>query len=233
VVATAAFMGITGTAHAGYAYTDPLVNNFNAYFYAGPGEAPDLSFQVLDGGTGVVFEDRTNPMRVGPPPVDEFDLNDGDLTYPEEREPCELISEHKALCTDPNGFDLWRMYINSGDLPAKVHDVAGDQRWVDIVSGPLNDEIVIEHQIAAFLVDGGGANRIRVGDGSGLMSDYDNYVTVGPGASEIDVRNGSVDRISCFSYPGLATPGSMLANPLDTVFADPNDSVSGCGTVER
>jgi hypothetical protein len=231
LLAATLFTALTGTAHAGYAYMETYSNDFDPIFYAGPGESPDLQFQVTDDLTSVVFEDRRNPITVGRPPVDEHDLHDGDTRYPEDREPCELLSRHKARCTGPPGFTVWRIKIETGDLPAEIRDVAGGSRAVDVFTGPLNDDITIDHQAAVFLDDAGGANRIRVGDGGGWMTDYDNVVSVGPGASEIDVRNGSFDLISCLRVPGL-NPGVVLTNPLDTVLADANDEVHGCG-VER
>jgi hypothetical protein len=226
----AVFMALTGTAHAGYAYSDS--SGEEPIFYAGPGEAPDLRFQVAADLDSVVFEDLRNPINVGPPPVDEHDLRDGDRTYPEAAVPCESISTHKARCSAQPGGTLWRIMIEAGELGATVRDLAGGQRAIDVFSGPLRDDIAIEHQTAVFVEDAGGPNLIRVGDGSGWMTDYDNIVEVGPGASEIDLRNGSRDRISCLQVAGIANLGSVLTNPLDRLVADADDVVQGCGNAE-
>jgi hypothetical protein len=106
LLAATLFTALTGTAHAGYAYMETYSNDFDPIFYAGPGESPDLQFQVTDDLTSVVFEDRRNPITVGRPPVDEHDLNDGDTRYPEDREPCEPLSRHKVRCTGPPGFTV-------------------------------------------------------------------------------------------------------------------------------
>jgi hypothetical protein len=241
LAAAAAFLAMTGTAHAGYAYMEMLGNDFNAIFYAGPGEAPDLTFQVADGGTSLVFEDRANPINVGRPPVDELDLNDGDLTYPEDREPCELISTHKARCIGPSDFFVWRVAIHAGDLPARVRDLddPGQGRAIDIYTGPLGDDIEINHQQQISLHDEGGNNTVRFGTTCAFCWIWDSSVFLGPGVSTVDVRNSTLDHVSCIGVnAGQAVPHPIgrqvpAVGSLDEVFVDGFDTWDGCGNVQE
>ena len=241
LAAAAAFLGTAGTAHAGYAHFEVsggLGGDLIARFNAAPGELPNLRFQVADGGQSVIFEDLANPITVGPPPfaIDRGGVGSGTPMQPENPQPCELITAHKARCI--GGEESVRLIqIDTGLMPAKVRDLSGSlERPLDLYTGPLNDDVELLHQAAVVMDDLGGKNVVRLASNGGWVYDLNNYVYLGPGASTVDVRNGvGWDYVRCLidTINNQAQPPGTLELPLDQIFADANDVIEGCGNVQQ
>jgi len=215
-------------AQAGYAHYEirnGTIGNVIPRFNAGPGEKPDLRIQVVDINT-VVFEDLANPITPGPPPVAvnaNASLLTGELPLYANAQPCEPISTHAARCTAGPGEPLREIEVDTGLLAAKVRDVPGGaHRPIRVFSGRLSDDIELLSHEAAQVQDAGGNNRIRLGAGTGGLWEPTNSISVGPGNSVINVRNGTLrDEVDC-----------LLGAPLGGhAFVDPGDVVSGCKNV--
>lgn len=232
VAAFAALMLAPGAAQAAQVYVTYKPDGpwQQVAFVAGPGESPDLKMQVLDNGGTVIFEDHANPLSTAIPPDDES------TDYIE----CTPITPHKARCEGVMpGFGFPFMTVQMGPSPfssrqspgglsSRIRDLRGDPgtNVLLLETGVLSDDIKLRHQHQVWMTDLGGPNRIVLGGMSAQLSS----VTLGPGASTVDVRNGVKDRVDCLK--GLASfaapPGIGTANQLDTVVADPNDEIRDC-----
>jgi len=228
LMAVVAFTALPATAHAGYAHYEiqnGTIGNVIPRFDAGPGEKPDLRVQVVDIDT-VVIEDLANPITAGPPPGGlntNASLVDGESPLYANAHPCEVISTHAARCTAGPGEPLREIEIDTGALAAKVRDVPGGaHRPIRVFSGRFNDNIELLYHEAADVRDAGGNNTIHLGAGTGGLWEPTNSVSVGPGNSVINVRNGTWhDKVTC-----------LLGAPLGGhAFVDPLDDVSGCKNV--
>jgi hypothetical protein len=219
MVWAAGAQGATVTRSLAPSGTDEFVR-----FSALDGEVNDVTVRISDDKNVVTITDRATPLSpVQIPKQDGVELpgQDGVL--------CPLVTPHTARCTfDPGpavapGFTAVLMTTGGGG--ARVRDLPGGEAvGIGVTTGPGNDDVAIRDH-GSYVHDGGGVNHFVLGRTSDVI--------LVPGANFLDVHNGFTDSVACAQSAQNWQPFDppIVDNQVwNTITADPQDRISGCGS---